>query len=42
MQMQRRKEKVEDNIFDEMPLREIEGGEKKMREWGRDSMNPNK
>lgn len=41
MQMQRRKENVKDDMFDEMPLRERDGGEKKRRESGRDSMNPN-
>ena len=34
MQTRRGKEKVENDMFDEMPLRERERGEKKMRERG--------
>ena len=42
MQTQRGNEKVEDDMFDEMPLRERDGGEKKRRKRRRDSMNPNR
>ncbi|KAJ8615886.1 hypothetical protein MRB53_035258 [Persea americana] len=42
VQTQRGNEKVEDNMFNEMPLREREGGEEKNKEGRRGSMNPNR